>query len=40
MGIKNNILGYLSVYGKENKYKMARALKTDVAEVAKALDLL
>ena len=28
------------MYGKENKYKMARALKTDVAEVAKALDLL
>lgn len=40
MGTQEKILDYLSVYGKENKYKIARALKTDVAKVTNALDLL
>lgn len=40
MGINENILNYLSVYGKEDKYKLARKLKTDVAKITKALDLL
>ncbi|MEK6869029.1 MAG: hypothetical protein AABX74_02280 [Nanoarchaeota archaeon] len=40
MGINENILNYLSVYGKEDKYKLARKLKTDVAKVTKALDFL
>src|SRR3989338_8155171 len=40
MGINENILNYLSVYGKEDKYKLARKLKTDVAKITKALDFL
>ncbi len=40
MGINENILNYLSAYGKEDKYKLARKLKTDVAKVTKALDFL
>ncbi len=40
MVLEEKILTYLTTYGKENKYKLARALKTDVAEVIKALDML
>ncbi len=40
MGINENILNYLSAYGREDKYKLARKLKTDVAKVTKALDFL
>jgi len=40
MGIKKNILNYLSAHGKENRYRIARALKTDVNKVTKALSAL
>ncbi len=40
MGIRKNILNYLSAHGKENKYRIARALKTDVGEVAEAFNAL
>ena len=40
MGIRKNILNYLSVHGKENKYRIARALKIDVGEAAEALNVL
>lgn len=40
MGIRKNILNYLSVHGKENKYRIARALKIDVGEAAEALNAL
>lgn len=40
MGIQEKILEYLSAYGKKDKFKLARALKTDVAKVTNALDLL
>jgi len=40
MGIRKNILNYLSEHGKENRYRIARALKTDVNKVTKALSAL
>lgn len=40
MGINENILNYLSVYGKDDKYKLARKLRTDVAKITKAIDFL
>ena len=40
MALQEKILTYLSVYGKEDKYKLARNLKADVAEVTKVLDQL
>ena len=40
MALQEKILAYLSAYGSENRYKLARALKEDVAEVTKVLDLL
>ena len=40
MGIRKNILNYLSAHGKENRYRIARALKTDVNKVTKALSAL
>lgn len=40
MEIQERILTYLLVYGKENKYRLARALKIDVWEVTKALSAL
>lgn len=40
METKEKILTHLSVYGKENKYRIARALKIDVSEVTEALDIL
>lgn len=40
MSVQETILNYLSVYGKDNKYKMSRALKIDVSEVTEALDVL
>jgi len=38
MGIRKNILNYLSEHGKENRYRIARALKTDVNKVTKAIN--
>ena len=40
MGIRVNIIKYLLAHGKENKYRIARALKTDVNKVTKALSAL
>ena len=40
MEIQEKILTHLSAYGKENKYRLARALKIDVSEVTEALDVL
>lgn len=40
MGIKKNILNYLSAHGKENRYIIARALKIDVNKATKALSAL
>lgn len=37
MGIHEKILAYLSVYGKENRYRLARALKIGMNEITKAL---
>lgn len=38
--IKGDILKYLSAHGKENKYRIASALKIDTLEVTEALDAL
>jgi len=40
MGIRKNILNYLSAHGKENRYRIARALKIDVNKATKALSEL
>ena len=40
MDVQEKILTHLSAYGKENKYRLARALKIDVSEVTEALDAL
>ncbi len=40
MGIRVNIIKYLLAHGKENRYRIARALKTDVNKVTKALSAL
>ena len=40
MEIKDNVLAYLLSQGKKDKYKLARALKIDVEEVAKVFDQL
>ena len=40
METKEKILTHLSVYGEENKYRLATALKIDVSEVTEALDVL
>jgi len=40
MDVQEKILTHLSAYGKENKYRLARALKIDVSEVTEALDVL
>ena len=40
MGIRKNIINYLSAHGKENRYRISRALKTDVNKVTKALSAL
>ena len=40
MELKEKIIEYLSFHGKENKYRLARALKIDVSEVTEALDVL
>ena len=40
MSIRKNILNYLSAHGKENRYRIARALKMDVNKVTKALSAL
>lgn len=40
METKEKILRYLCTYGKENRYRIASALKIDVSEVAEALDVL
>lgn len=40
METKEKILTHLSLYGKENKYRIARALKIDVEGVAEALNTL
>ena len=40
MGIRVNIIKYLLAHGKENRYRIARALKTDVNKITKALSAL
>ena len=40
MELKVKIIEYLSFHGKEDRYKLARNLKADVAEVTKVLDQL
>ena len=40
MSVQEKILNYLSVYGKDNEYRMSRALKIDVNEVTEALDVM
>jgi len=40
MELKVKIIEYLSFHGKENKYRLARALKINVNEVTEALDAL
>lgn len=40
MEIQEKILTYLSVYGKENKYRLSRALKTDVSKITNVLSKL
>ena len=40
MEIKDNVLAYLLSQGKKDKYKLARALKIDVEEVARVFDQL
>ena len=40
MEVSKKILTYLSIYGKENKYRLASALKIDDWEVTKALSAL
>jgi len=40
MNVQEIILNYLSVYGKDDKYRMSGALKIDVSEVTEALDIL
>jgi len=40
MDVQEKILTHLSAYGKENKYRLSRALKIDVSEVTEALDVL
>ena len=40
MGISEKILNYLSIHEKENKYRLASALKIDAWEVTKALSAL
>ena len=40
MSIRKNILNYLSAHGKENKYRIARALKINVGEAAEVFNAL
>jgi len=40
MEVQEKILMHLSAYGKENKYRLAKALKIDVSELTEALDIL
>ena len=40
METKEKILTHLSLYGEENKYRLATALKIGVSEVTEALDVL
>ena len=40
METKEKILTHLSLYGEENKYRLATTLKIGVSEVTEALDVL
>ena len=40
METKEKILTHISLYGEENKYRLATALKIDVSEATEALDVL
>ncbi|MEK6869529.1 MAG: hypothetical protein AABX74_04820, partial [Nanoarchaeota archaeon] len=40
METKEKILTHISLYGEENKYRLATALKIGVGEVTEALDVL